>query len=144
MNYIIRECTPADAAGIYCLNKEEMGYDYPLEATQEKIEQLICSKSDKIYVAVLDGAVIGYVHANSYNLIYSSHMKNIMGIAVSAAYQHRGVGHALLCEVEKWARQEQAAGIRLVSGAARISAHEFYRSCGYGHEKDQIHFRKLF
>jgi len=69
-------------------------------------------------------------------------MKKIMGIAVNKEYQHRGVGRALLRQVEQWARQTGAAGVRLVSGATRTGAHAFYHSCGYGEDKAQLNLKK--
>lgn len=144
MDYVIRECESYDAMDIYLLNREEMGYDYPFELTQKKINQILLSESDKIYVAVCNDKVIGYVHANSYDVIYSDHMKNIMGIAVASIYQRNGIGKALLLVVEKWAKEDGAIGVRLVSGSIRKKAHDFYRKCGYSNEKEQINFKKVF
>ena len=107
-----------------------MGYDFPLEQTVKKLTALAGSPKDRIFVAVADSAVVGYVHANNYDLIYAPHMKNIMGIAVAKRYRRRGIGKALLDEVEAWAK--------------RTGAHEFYRRCGYGCEKEQINFKKFF
>ena len=106
--------------------------------------KLINSGSDKILVAVIGDEVIGYVHANDYDLIYAPHMKNIMGIAVAEKYKRNGVGKALLAEVEKWAEETNAVGVRLVSGAARIGAHKFYHSCGYSGDKAQVNMSKMF
>ena len=88
--------------------------------------------------------MIGYVHANDYDVIYAPPMKNIMGIAVSNRFRKEGVGRALLAAVEAWARETGAWGIRLVSGAERTGAHEFYRHCGYSGEKRQVNFKKYF
>jgi len=71
-------------------------------------------------------------------------MKNIMGIAVSSEYKQKGIGRALLQQVENWARETGASGIRLVSGAIRTDAHAFYRRCGYSGNKEQINLKKLF
>lgn len=144
MPYTIREARVENFADIYTLNRDEMGYDYPPEATREKLESLILSKSDKIFVAVSENKVIGYVHLNDYDVIYAPHMKNIMGIAVSREYKRMGVGSALLAKAEEWAKETGAKGVRLVSGASREGAHEFYRSRGYSGEKKQINFKKIF
>lgn len=142
MEVIIRECTSQDAEFIYQLNRDEMGYEYPLDETRRKLEQLLCSVYDKIYVAVIDNKAVGYIHANDYDVIYAPHMKNIMGIAVSKKYRRCGIGKALLAQVEIWARETGAQGVRLVSGGSRTEAHAFYRSCGYGNEKMQVNFKK--
>lgn len=143
-DFQIRECIEADGQFIYELNQEEMGYDYPLEKTKKKLISLLRSSHDKIFVAVIDEQVVGYVHANDYDTMYAPHMKNIMGIAVKGEYKRLGIGKALLIQVENWARQSGALGIRLVSGWTRKQAHEFYRHCGYCHERQQIHFQKMF
>lgn len=142
MNLQIRPCGIDDAEAVCELNAKEMGYDYPLDKTAEKLKQLLESDRDKIFVAVVDNIVVGYVHANDYDVIYAPHMKNIMGIAVSSSFKKKGIGRALLSAVEDWAKNDGVDGVRLVSGAARTDAHDFYRRCGYGGEKQQINFKK--
>ncbi len=140
--FTIRECTLSDAEAISRLNRDEMGYDFSVEQTEEKLLLLLHSGKDKIFVAETNGNVIGYIHANDYDLIYAPHMKNIMGIAVASDYRQCGVGRALLKKVEEWAAAAGADSIRLVSGAERTEAHEFYKRCGYVQNKQQLNFRK--
>lgn len=132
MALIIREFKPEDTESIYELNCTEMGYEFSLEETKEKLSCLYTSTKDKIYVAIIDNHAAGYIHANDYDVIYAPHMKNIMGIAVSARYKRQGIGTALLRTVENWGKSTGASGVRLVSGATRTGAREFYRRCGYG------------
>ena len=105
----IRQYQIDDVEDIYQLNKEEMGYDYPIELTAKKIMALCQSSCDRIFVAEESGKVIGYVHANNYDTLYFGHMKNIMGIAVSSLHKRHGIGSLLLAEVEKdvYKRQPQ-------------------------------------
>ena len=142
MDFTIREATLSDAPAIRELSEQELGYPYPLEATAQKLAALLASGRDKVFVAVLEEAVAGYVHASSYDVLYAPHMKNIMGIAVSADCRRHGIGRALLEQVELWAAHDGAAGIRLVSGSERLDAHAFYRRCGYSGDKQQINFKK--
>ncbi|MCD8028812.1 MAG: GNAT family N-acetyltransferase [Erysipelotrichaceae bacterium] len=144
MNIQIRECKITDAWAIYDLNTKELGYDYPENKTQEKLATILDSNKDKIYVAVIDNNVVGYIHASDYDVIYAPHMKDIMEIAVNSSYRKMGIGKALLSAVEDWAINTGAYGIRLVSGATRMDAHEFYRHCGYSGDKQQINFKKMF
>lgn len=139
---LIREAIDADAEAIWRLNCEEMGYPFPLEATKANIAKLLRKPSDKIYVAVESDHVIGYVHANDYDLIYAPPMKNILGIAVSGRHTRKGVGKALLQQVESWARDTGATGIRLVSGSMRTTAHAFYHKFGFTGDKAQINMTK--
>lgn len=144
MSFLIREFNLEDSLAIYHLNKDEMKYDYPLEETFVKLMHIKESHTDKIFVAVIDCDVVGYVHANDYDTIYAPHMKNIMGIAVNKNYKRQGIGKALLAKVEQWAKESGAYGVRLVSGEMRTEAHAFYRHCGYGNERHQINFKKVF
>lgn len=121
-----------------------MGYEYPAEDTKKQLEQLLNDINHKIYVAVVADKVVGYVHANNYDLLYAAHLKNIMGIAVSSDFKRNGIGKMLLNEVEKWARDTGAYGVRMVSGATRTGAHAFYMNCGYIGNKEQRNFKKMF
>ena len=143
-DFYIRECRMEDAVSLQTLNSNEMGYAYSVEDTAIKLQGLLQSGKDCILVAVLEEKIVGYIHANDYDLLFSPHMKNIMAIAVAKGYRRHGIGGALLRKVEDWARESGAAGIRLVSGAARTEAHAFYQSCGYRREKEQINFKKWF
>ena len=121
-----------------------MGYSFPPEATEERLRGLLRSESDKIYVAVMEDAVVGYIHVCDYDLIYAPHMKNIMGIAVSGDHRHQGIGRALLAQAEAWAHSTGAQGVRLVSGKTRTGAHAFYHRCGYTGDHEQLNLKKMF
>ena len=144
MKIIIRECRTQDYADIVLLNKDEMGYEYPTEDTKKQLSQLLNDCTHKIYVATIEDKVVGYVHGNNYNLLYAPPLKNIMGIAVSSNFRKNGIGKMLLDQVEKWAQDTGAYGVRLVSGATRTGAHRFYISCGYNENKEQKSFKKIF
>lgn len=140
---LIRDASPGDAEALARLNRDEMGYDYPVGKTREKLAALLESGKDKILVAELDGQAVGYVHLNDYDLLYAGHMKNIMGIAVDSRCRRMGIGKRLLAAAEGWARESGAEGVRLVSGESRMGAHAFYRSLGYEGDKKQLNLKKL-
>lgn len=144
MHYQIRDCTTNDLQAIFALNRDEMGYEYPISAMKKKMEALLKSSRNKILVAVVQNVVVGYVHACDYDVLYAPHMKNIMGIAVAADCKRQGIGTALLSAIEKWGKETGAAGVRLASGETRHGAHSFYQHCGYSGDKQQIRFIKYF
>lgn len=144
MNVIIRECKIQDYADIALLNKDEMGYNYPADETRKKLLHLLNDDDHKIYVAIINNQTVGYIHACNYDLIYAPHLKNIMGIAVSSEFRNNGIGKMLMNEIEEWARETGASGVRLVSGATRTEAHSFYSACGYTSNKEQKNFIKMF
>ena len=144
MKFEVKLAVMADAEAICILNRDELGYDYQLEKTKEKLLNLLSSKTDKIFAAAVGGRVIGYIHASDYDVIYAPHMKNIMGIAVAEEYRHNGIGASLIQAIEDWAKETGACGVRLCSGESRTGAHGFYRHCGYSCDKRQLNFKKIF
>ena len=144
MEIIIRECKIEDHIDIAILNKNEMGYEYPVEDTKRQLQQLLKDNNHKIYVATGGDKILGYIHGNNYDLLYAPPMKNIMGIAVSSKFRKNGIGKMLLNEIEKWAKDTGAFGVRLVSGSTRSGAHAFYTFCGYEGNKEQRNFKKMF
>ena len=144
LEIIIRECKLQDYIDIALLNKNEMGYDYSTADTKKQLEKLINNSNHKIYVATVTDKVVGYIHANHYDLLYAPHLKNIMGLAVSSHFRKIGIGKMLLHQIEQWAQATGAYGVRLVSGKTRIGAHAFYTLCGYIENKEQKNFKKMF
>ena len=131
MTFLIREARESDATAIWELNCNEMGYQYPLNATIQKLNTLLRSECDKIFVAVSNDVVVGYIHANDYDVIYAPHMKNIMGVAVSADYQRQGIATAI-CD---WLECHVAAECFVTH--ASITAKPFFEKRGYQTIKEQ-------
>ena len=137
----IRNANSNDSIAISKISYEDLGYACSIELVAARLDSLD-SKREVVFVAELDKIVVGYVHAEIYNLLYAESMVNILGIAVAAAYRKCGIGKALLIAVEEWAKSLGIYTVRLNSGAARSDAHAFYRAMGYNNEKDQIRFIK--
>lgn len=143
MKFILRPCELADAAAISRLNSEEMGYSHPVAETEKTLEALLRDDTQLVIVAVSENIVIGYIHAADYRLLYATPSKNILGIAVHSHYRNKGIGSALLAEVERWAIDSGCSSVRLASGVERESAHNFYKKRGYIFIKQQLNFKKI-
>lgn len=143
-NFVIRKAVLSDSYYIYYINKTSLGYDYDYEKQKEKIYAVLSDKSQVIFVADIGDKVVGYIHLANYDVIYADNFKNCLGLAVDNDYKRNGIGSALLCEGEKWAKEHGASGIRLCSGIERKSAHKFYSSQGYIESKIQKNLKKIF
>jgi len=141
MALVIREAVEDDAESIYLLNLNALGYDYPIEHTKQRVVHILGSNA-RLLVAELDGVVAGYIHAEDYDCAYCEPLKNILALAVDGHFRKMGIGRALISEVENWARETGASGIRLTSGMQRTDAHRFYEACGYVCRKDCKNFVK--
>ena len=138
---IIREAKITDAGAICRISSNDLGYKCEEQFVKERLEKLDATR-EIVFVAELDGAVAGYVHAEMYSLLYWEPMVNILGLAVSSDCRRKGTGKALMKQVEEWARERGIKEIRLNSGGTRKEAHEFYRSIGFDDEKMQRRFIK--
>ncbi|MGI6255359.1 MAG: GNAT family N-acetyltransferase [Acutalibacter sp.] len=142
MELTVRRASLADAPALTRLNREEMGYDYPEEKTVKRLETLLGDPTHCILVAESQGRVVGYLHLEWYELLYSDPMVNVMGIATASACRRQGVGRALLAAGEEWAKSQGASAVRLVSGESRKGAHAFYQRLGFTGNKLQRNFKK--
>lgn len=141
---VIREADIRDADAIYLLNKNGLGYDYPLEKTKERLAKIFSLQTDKIFVAQIGQQVVGYLHGSGYECSYTDSLKNILALVVDENHRRFGVGEKLITAVENWSKTDGSAGVRLVSGFNREKAHQFYLQCGYVDRKNQKNFIKLF
>lgn len=140
---IIREADPEDSVAIAEITAEGLGYDCAPEMIARNIAALDRSHA-RLFVAVIDGGVVGFVEPQVYEAVYFASLVNILGLAVREACRGQGIGKALMDAAENWAKEIGATGVRLNSGATRTNAHDFYRHIGYTTEKQQIRFLKEF
>lgn len=137
----VRRANAQDVAAICKISRDDLGYECNAELVFERLMELDNSR-EVVFVAEIDNIVVGYIHAEIYNLLYHETMVNILGIAVSFDYRRHGVGRSLLNHVENWAKELGIYVIRLNSGSTRKEAHAFYRTMGFDNEKEQICFNK--
>ena len=137
----IREATVQDAEALCRISCQELGYPCKLDFVSARIHSLE-KKRERIFIAEDKGIIAGYIHAETYELLYFEPMINILGLAVSSQFRRCGVGKMLLERTEEWAKQEGITVLRCNSGASRKEAHTFYRAMGFHKEKEQIRFLK--
>lgn len=141
----IRPAQLEDAAALQKLASQELGYDYPLEACQERLQALLADVQQILLVACSQEApkqVFGIVHASYYYSFYGDPAYNVMALAVDQAYQHQGIGRLLMQALESQALSKGVHHVRLNSANHRTGAHAFYESIGYDCYKTQKAFSK--
>jgi ribosomal protein S18 acetylase RimI-like enzyme len=139
----IREAKSADIQAINHLNTDALQHEYPLKEAEERLNAILSSPSNQLFVKEIDGQVVGYIQLSEYICTYGPVLMNVLGLAVDEAFRQQGIGKALLEHGEQWAQENGAQGVRLNSGIERSEAHKFYRREGYEEVKKQINFRKL-
>ncbi|MGN0642168.1 MAG: GNAT family N-acetyltransferase [Huintestinicola sp.] len=143
MKTVIRTADIGDSGAVSEISRDDLGYDCSPDFVREKLKKLDLDR-EAVFAAESEEGVVGYIHVEKYDTLYSETLANILGFAVRRSCRRKGIGRLLINEAEKWAKSHGAAGLRLNSGAERTDAHSFYRAVGFDSEKQQLRFIKMF
>lgn len=142
---MLRALKTTDVDAIYEINKEALGYSFNLEDTASQLAKL--SQDSHHYLLGFEDSsshdLLGYVHAEVYESLYSKPGFNILALAVLPEKQGKGIGKTLLQGLEQEAIGRGYQFIRLNSADHRLGAHAFYERVGYTCDKMQKRFIKL-
>ena len=142
---MLRDLKTTDVAAICEINKEALGYSFSLEETASQLAKL--SQESHHYLLGFEEPtshdLVGYVHAEVYESLYSKPGFNILALAVLPQTQGKGIGKTLLEGLEQEAEKRGYNFIRLNSADHRTGAHAFYERVGYTCDKMQKRFIKL-
>ena len=142
---MLRDLKTTDVAAICEINKEALGYSFSLEETASQLAKL-SQESHHYLLGFEDEAshqLLGYVHAEVYESLYSKPGFNILALAVLPQTQGQGIGKTLLQGLEQETKRRGYEFIRLNSADHRLGAHAFYEKVGYTCDKMQKRFIKL-
>ena len=142
---MLRDLKTTDVAAICEINKEALDYSFSLEETSSQLDKL--SQDSHHYLLGFEEPtnhdLLGYVHAEVYESLYSKPGFNILALAVLPQTQGQGIGKTLLQGLEHEAKKRGYNFIRLNSADHRLGAHAFYEKVGYTCDKMQKRFIKL-
>ena len=143
---MLRDLKTTDVAAICEINKEALGYSFSLEETASQLVKL--SQDSHHYLLGFEDStshdLLGYVHAEVYESLYSKPGFNILALAVLPQIQGQGIGKTLLQGLEQEAKKRGYNFIRLNSADHRLGAHAFYEKVGYTCDKVQKRFIRIF
>ena len=143
---MLRDLKTTDVASICEINKEALGYSFSLEETASQLAKL--SQDSHHYLLGFEEPtnhdLLGYVHAEVYESLYSKPGFNILALAVLPQTQGQGIGKTLLQGLEQEAKKRGYNFIRLNSADHRLGAHAFYEKVGYTCDKVQKRFIRIF
>ena len=142
---MLRDLKAADVEAVCVINKEALGYTFSPEETASQLAKL--SQDSRHYLLGYEDdtshELVGYIHAEVYESLYSKAGFNILALAVLPQSQGRGFGRDLLEGLEKEMKRRGYEFIRLNSADHRLGAHAFYERVGYTCDKVQKRFIKL-
>lgn len=142
---MLRDLKAADVEAICVINKEALGYTFSPEETASQLAKLSQNPHHFLlgYEDNTSHELVGYIHAEVYESLYSKAGFNILALAVLPQSQGRGFGRDLLEGLEKETKRRGYEFIRLNTADHRLGAHAFYERVGYTCDKVQKRFIKL-
>ena len=142
---MIRNIKIEDAETIQRICNISLGYSVSIETVMRQIQKL-SEDVNHHYVYVYEDEklqkVVGFVHAEVYESLYSYAGLNILGLAVLPEFQGKGIGKELMNHLEFKAKNDSVSFVRLNSAYYRVEAHKFYENIGYVCDKTQKRFIK--
>ena len=95
---MLRALKATDVASIHEINKDALGYDFSPEETASQLAKL--SQDPHHFLLGFEEPtshdLLGYVHAEVYESLYSKPGFNILALAVLPQTQGKGIGKTLL------------------------------------------------
>lgn len=142
MEIAIREIEEKDyPAATALLGNELWDHQFTTAYVVPYFQRVKNDENYKIFVALLDGAVVGLISTVTTLWAVSPFGDMLVqGFVVQKAYRNQGIGTKLLKHAEEYAESKGIIGIGLASGAQRTAAHAFYEHNGYS--KGSYHFSK--
>ncbi|WP_047044126.1 GNAT family N-acetyltransferase [Vibrio mexicanus] len=137
MGYIIRSALESDALGINEVSKH-LGYsELSSSDASSKLEELLTSNLDHVFVAELDGQIIAWLHLIYARRLASDNFHEICGLVVSPDFRGRGVGKHLV----QYAQDNIDGNLRVRCNELRVESHKFYEAIGFNCSKVQRVFQ---
>lgn len=136
----IREATPDDAEAIHDVARASWETDYPDILSRETIDEgveewyatdglrrAIADSRTRLFVAVEDGAVVGFVHG----VLADGGEGDVLRLYVHPEHRRQGTGHELLRRLLDDLDEHGADRINAMALAENDPGNAFYRSFGF-------------
>jgi GNAT superfamily N-acetyltransferase len=123
----------------------QLGYERTADQVREWLENLGgrgSNESQAVFVAVLQGEVVGWVDVSLEHRLQSETFGLIGGLVVKDGLRGAGIGRRLCERAEQWSAEQGAKKIRVTSRSTRKAAHRFYLRDGYREVKVSKVFEK--
>ncbi|BCL70654.1 hypothetical protein TUMSATVNIG1_26180 [Vibrio nigripulchritudo] len=135
---IIRLAKLSDSANIHALS-QYLGYlDEGISVAEQRLKALLSSSHDRVYVAQLNGRLVGWLHCFYAQRLASESFIEIGGMVVHPDVRGHGVGRALV----EHATEVHKGKWRVRCHSEREDTHSFYLKLGFKINKTQCVFEK--
>ena len=141
MSTHVRAAAAVDAEAIARLC-EGLGYVATAVEVETRRGAIAELPGHALFVADVDGAVRGWLHAAVSHAIHTDRCVEILALVVDETARSQSLGAQLVAAAERWAQAQGIPRMRLRSRDTRERAHRFYEREGYRTVKTSKVFEK--
>ena len=110
-----------------------LGYPAAAADVPPRLERLR-GAGDEAFVAEIDGVVVGLATAHTRAVLHAAlPVAQLTALVVPPDARGRGVGRALVAQVEQWSRARGAERLVVTTALHRAEAPHFYERLGFDH-----------
>ena len=131
-----------DAASVTELSNQ-LGYSNSTDDMQLRISQMLQHNYNRLFVAIYNERVTGWIHGCLVTRIESGSFAEIGGLVVDKSFRQQGIGKLLVEAVKNWATENGTTKLRVRCNINRPESHQFYNSLGFTLNKEQKVFDKV-
>jgi N-acetylglutamate synthase-like GNAT family acetyltransferase len=117
-SFVVRQATIHDVDALQAFIEPFVALGRLLPRTRDELKEL----TEHGFLAETEGRIVGFAALE----IYSTKLAELRSLAVSANYQGRGIGKALVQACVDRARQKQVFEVMAIT-----SSDEFFQRCGF-------------
>ncbi|WP_164998144.1 GNAT family N-acetyltransferase [Neobittarella massiliensis] len=138
----VRAAQRRDAAELAALNRAFNGATGTCGA--DEMAALLEEPAEQVLVAVVDGAVAGFICGHVWRSIcYSDIQGEIKELYIGSDYRRLGLGQRLMAAMEQYLRGRGVRAVTLFTGLQNTAAQAFYERCGYTDQQQMEYEKKL-
>ncbi len=142
-NIVVRKAVPADYPYLKKL-AAQLRPQGETSMVKEQFKAILKKRDHCIYVALLAGQVVGWLHGCLVHYLHKETVSEICGLVVDENYRKLGIGRNLINACEKWSHKKGVQRIMLLSNARRQKAHGYYNHLNFVLEKiSHVYMREI-
>lgn len=128
---VTRESRLLDHCSIALLLRQ-LEYEATPVVILEKLQSLLPSSTDKIFVATVHDEVVGIISLHALPLFHTAgNLGRITSMVVDERHRGTGIGSALIAAAERWFEAVGCVKLEVTSGDHRLDTHRFYAKHGF-------------
>lgn len=115
----------------------QLGYANDPQLLLTRLKQILNLKDHAVFVAQLDGKIVGWLHCLVCLRVESPLFVEVAGLVVDEHVRGQQIGKKLIEASKHWSRHQDISIMRIRCNVIRTESHQFYQALGFISNKEQ-------